>query len=154
MKLRYCFCQNWKLSIMILGSTIRILKWVKSDGRIIFQFFFFNWNFLSKKIESLSKFLFRKALPSFCKREHLKMFSFAKIDIFVLRPCSRSGKIFKSLTRLVCELSIISINNFAKGNVFMSTITSQQLFFTIENLKVLYVAVIDADNPMFKAYSL
>ena len=94
------------------------------------------------------------ALPSFCKREHLKKFPFAKIDIFVLRPCSRSGKIFKSLTRLVCELSIISINNFAKGNFFISTITSQQLFFTIENLKILYAAVIDADNPMFQAYSL
>ena len=76
------------------------------------------------------------ALPSFCKREHLKMFPFAKIDIFVLGPCSRSGKIFKSLTRLVCELSIISINNFAKGNIFMSTITSQQLFFTNEKLKI------------------
>ena len=82
------------------------------------------------------------------------MFPFTKIDIFVLRSCSRSGKIFKSLTRLVCELSIISINNFAKGNIIMSTITSQLLFFTIENLKILYAAVIDADNPMFKAYSL
>ena len=36
----------------------------------------------------------------------------------------------------------------------MSTITSQQLFFTIENLKILYAAVIGTDNPMFKAYSL
>ena len=36
----------------------------------------------------------------------------------------------------------------------MSTITSQQLFFTIENLKILHAAVIDADNRMFKAYSL
>ena len=46
------------------------------------------------------------------------------------------------------------MNNFAKGNFFISTITSQQLFFTIENLKILYAAVIDADNRMFKAYSL
>ena len=82
------------------------------------------------------------------------MFPFAKIDIFILKPCSRSGKTFKSLTRLVCELSIISINNFAKGNIFMLTITSQQLFFTIENLKILYGAVIDADNAIFKADSL
>ena len=82
------------------------------------------------------------------------MFPFAKIDIFILRPCSRSGKIFKSLTRLVCELSIISINNFAKGNIFMLTITSQQPFYTIENLKILNAAVIDADNAIFKAYSL
>ena len=82
------------------------------------------------------------------------MFPFTKIDIFVLRSCFRSGKTFKSLTRLVCELSIISINNFAKGNIIMSTITSQLLFFTIENLKILYAAVIDADNPMFKAYNL
>ena len=82
------------------------------------------------------------------------MFPFAKIDIIILRPCSRSDKIFKSLTRLVCELSIISINNFAKGNIFMLTITSQQLFFTIENLKILYAAVIDADNAIFKVYSL
>ena len=82
------------------------------------------------------------------------MFPFAKIDIFILKPCSRSGKTFNSLTRLVCELSIISINNFAKGNIFMLTIMSQQLFFTIENLKILYVAVIDADNAIFKADSL
>ena len=86
-------------------------------------------------------------LQSFCKK-------FPKIEIFILRPCSRSGKIFKSLTRLVCELLIISINNFAKGNIFMLTITSQQLFFTIENLKILYATVIDADNAIFKAYSL
>ena len=72
-------------------------------------------------------------LPLFCKREHLKMFPFVKIDIFVQSRWSRSGKNFKPLTRLVCELSIISINNFAKGNIFILTITSQQLFFTIEN---------------------
>ena len=76
------------------------------------------------------------------------MFSFIKIDIFILRRCSRSGKIFKSITRLVCELSIISINNFAKGNIFILTITSQQLFFLIENLKTLYAAVIVADNAI------
>ena len=77
------------------------------------------------------------------------MFPFAKIDIFILRLiCSRSGKIFKSLTRLVCELSIISINNFAKGNIFMLTITSQQLFFTIENLKILNAAIIDPNNAI------
>ena len=116
-------------------------------------------NLCRKYINAKDQCKYRKCsqcttLPSFCKREHLKMFPFAKIDIFVLRPCSRSGKIFKSLTRLVCELSIISINNFAKGNIFMSTITSQQLFFTIENLKILYAAVIGTDNPMFKAYSL
>ena len=70
------------------------------------------------------------------------MFPFAKIDIFILRLCSRFGKIFKSLTRLVCEISIISINNFAKGNTFMLTITSQQPFFKIENLKILNAAVI------------
>ena len=35
----------------------------------------------------------------------------------------------------------------------MLTITSQQLFFTIENLKILYVAVIDVDNAIFKGYS-
>ena len=72
------------------------------------------------------------------------MFPFVKIDIFILRGCSGSGKNFKSLTRLVCELSIISINNFAKGNIFILPITSQQLFFIIENLKILYAAVIDA----------
>ena len=77
------------------------------------------------------------------------MFPFVKIDIFILRRCSRSGKIFKSLTRLVCELSIISINNFAKGNIFILTITSQQLFFTMENLKILYAAVIVAGNAIF-----
>ena len=75
------------------------------------------------------------------------MFPFVKIDIFVLRRCSRSGKNFKSLTRLVCELSIISINNFSKGNIL--NITSQLLFFTIENLKILYEAVIVADNAIF-----
>ena len=47
-------------------------------------------------------------LPSFCKSEHLKMFSFVKIDIFVQRHWSRCGKNFKLLTRLVCELLIIS----------------------------------------------
>ena len=36
----------------------------------------------------------------------------------------------------------------------MLTITTQQLFFTIENLKILYAAIIDADNAIFKAYSL
>ena len=77
------------------------------------------------------------------------MFPFVKIDIFILRRCSRSGKIFKSLTRLVYELSIISINNFAKGNIFILTITSQQLFFTMENLKILYAAVIVAGNEIF-----
>ena len=77
------------------------------------------------------------------------MFPFVKIDIFILRRCSRSGKIFKSLTRLVCELSIISKNNFAKGNIFILTITSQQLFFTMENLKILYAAVIVAGNATF-----
>ena len=77
------------------------------------------------------------------------MFPFVKIDIFILRRCSRSGKIFKSLTRLVCELSIISKNNFAKGNIFILTITSQQLFFTMENLKLLYAAVIVAGNATF-----
>ena len=77
------------------------------------------------------------------------MFPFVKIDIFFLRRCSKSGKIFKSLTRLVCELSSILINNFAKGSIFILTITSQQLFFTIENLKILYAAVIDADNAIF-----
>ena len=77
------------------------------------------------------------------------MFPFVKIDIFILRRCSRSGKIFKSLTRLVCELSIISKNNFAKGNIFILTITSQQLFFTMENLKILYAAVIVAGNAIF-----
>ena len=82
------------------------------------------------------------------------MFPFAKIDIFILRPCSSSDKIFKSLTRLVCELSIISINNFAKGNIFMLTITSQQAFSTIQNLKILNAAVIDAGNVIFKAYSM
>ena len=76
------------------------------------------------------------------------MLPFVKIDIFILRRCSRSGKNFKSLTRLVCELSIISINNFAKGNIFI-LITSQQLFFTIENLKILYAAVIAAGNAIF-----
>ena len=55
-----------------------------------------------------------------------------------------SGKNFKSQIRLVCELSIISINNFAEGNIFILPTTSQQLFFTIENLKNLYAAVIDA----------
>ena len=72
------------------------------------------------------------------------MFPFVKIDIFVQSRWSRSGKNFKPLTRLVCELSIISINNFAKGNIFILTITSQQLFFTIENLKILHAGVIDA----------
>ena len=72
------------------------------------------------------------------------MFPFAKIDIFVESRWSRSGKNFKHLTRLVCEISIISINNCAKGNIFILTITSQQLFFTIENFKILYAAVIDA----------
>ena len=72
------------------------------------------------------------------------MFPFIKIGIFVQRQWSRSGKNFKPLTRLVCELSIISANNFAKGNIFILTITSQQLFFTIENFKILYAAVIDA----------
>ena len=76
------------------------------------------------------------------------MFPFVKIDIFSLRQCSRYGKIFKSLTRLVCELSIISINRFAKENIFILTITSQQLFFTIENLKIVYAAVIVADNTI------
>ena len=47
-----------------------------------------------------------------------------------------SGTNFKSLGRLVFELSIISINNFAKGNIFILPITSQQLFFTIENFKI------------------
>ena len=56
---------------------------------------------------------------------------------------------FKSLTRLVCELSIISISNFAKGNIFILTITSQQLFLTMENLKILYAAVIVAGNAIF-----
>ena len=70
------------------------------------------------------------------------MFSCVKIDIFILRQCSMSGKNFKSLTRLVCWLSIISINSVAKGNIL--TITSQLLFFTIENLKILYAAVNDA----------
>ena len=88
-------------------------------------------------------------LPSFCKRKHLKMFPFVKIDIFILIRCSRSGKIFKSQTRLVCELSIISINNFAKGNIFILTITLQQLFFTMENLKILDAAVIVAGNAIF-----
>ena len=41
--------------------------------------------------------------PSFCKREHLKIFPFAKIVVFIQRRCSRFGKKFKSLTRLVCE---------------------------------------------------
>ena len=36
----------------------------------------------------------------------------------------------------------------------MLTITSQQLFFTIENLKILYAAVFDTDNAIFKAFSL
>ena len=36
----------------------------------------------------------------------------------------------------------------------MLTITSQQLFFTIENLKIIYATVIDANNAIFKAYSL
>ena len=70
------------------------------------------------------------------------MFLLVKIDIFVESRWSRSGKNFEPLTRLVCELSIISINNFAKGNIL--TIMSQQLFFTIENFKILYAAVIDA----------
>ena len=77
------------------------------------------------------------------------MLPVVKIDNFILRRCSRSGNIFKSLTRLVCELSIISINNFAKRNIFILTITSQQLFFTIENLKILYAAVIVAGNAIF-----
>ena len=94
---------------------------------------------------------FCSILPSFCKRELLKMFPYAKLDVFILRPCSRSGKIFKSLTRLVCELSIISINNFAKGNIFMLPITSQQLFFTIENLQILYAAAMDANNATCNA---
>ena len=72
------------------------------------------------------------------------MFPFVKIDIFVESRWSRSGKNFEPLTRLVCKLSIISINNFAKGNIFILTITSQQLFFTIANFKILYAAVIDA----------
>ena len=38
---------------------------------------------------------------------NLKMFPFVKIDFFILRQCFMSGKCFKSLTRLVCELSII-----------------------------------------------
>ena len=77
------------------------------------------------------------------------MLPVVKIDNFILRRCSWSGNIFKSLTRLVCELSIISINNFAKRNIFILTITSQQLFFTIENLKILYAAVIVAGNAIF-----
>ena len=77
------------------------------------------------------------------------MFPFVKTDIFILRRCSMSDKIFKSLTRLVCELSIIWINNFAKGNIFILTITSQLLFFTMENLKILYAAVIVAGNAIF-----
>ena len=81
------------------------------------------------------------------------MFSVVKIDIFILRRCSMFGKIFKSLTRLVCELSMISINNFAKGNIFILTIRSQPLFFTIENLKILYAAVIVADNAIFNDQS-
>ena len=77
------------------------------------------------------------------------MFPFVKIDIFTLRRCSRFGKIFKSLTRLVCKLSIILMNNFAKGNIFILTITSQQLFSTIENLKISNAAAIVADNAIF-----
>ena len=71
------------------------------------------------------------------------MFPFVKIDIFVQSRWSNSGKNFKPLTRLICELSIISINNFAKRNIFILTITSQQLFFTIENFKIFNAAVID-----------
>ena len=98
--------------------------------------------------------LFHALETRFCRKKqnqpnHLKMFPFVKIDIFVLRWCSRSTKIFKSLTRLVCESSIISINNFSKGNIFILTITSQQLFLTIENLKILYAAVIAANNAIF-----
>ena len=77
------------------------------------------------------------------------MFPFVKTDIFIFKRCSRSGKMLMSLTRLVCELSIISINNFAKGNIFILSIMSQQLFFTIGNLKILYAAVIVADNAIF-----
>ena len=88
-------------------------------------------------------------LLSFCKQEHLKIFPFVKIDIFILRQCSRSGKICHVSNFLVCELSIISINNFAKGNILILTIMSQQLFFTIGNLKILYAAVIVADNAIF-----
>ena len=34
----------------------------------------------------------------------------------------------------------------------MLTITSQQPFFTIENLKILYAAVLDADNAIFVVF--
>ena len=60
-----------------------------------------------------------------------------------------SGKNFKSQTHLVCELSIISINNFAKGNIFILPITSQQLFLTIENLKFYMRQSLMQDNAMF-----
>ena len=79
------------------------------------------------------------------------MLPFAKIDMFYLGRCSRSAKNLKSLTRSICELSIISINDFAKGNILILTISSQQLFFTIENLKTLYAAIIDADNAIFNS---
>ena len=77
------------------------------------------------------------------------MFPFVKIDIFVQSRWSRSGKNFKPLTRLVCELSITSITKFAKGNIFILTITSQQLFFTIESLKFYMRQSLMQENAVF-----
>ena len=49
----------------------------------------------SKLFESTIKpFFYRLLLPSFCKREHLKMLPFVKIDIFVESWWFRSGKNF------------------------------------------------------------
>ena len=80
------------------------------------------------------------------------MFPFSKIDNFYLRRCSTSGKNFKSPTRLVCKLSIISKNNFAKGNISNFTIMSQQLtVFHNCKLKILYKAVIEADSAILNA---
>ena len=77
------------------------------------------------------------------------MFPFVKIDIFVQSRWSRSGKNFKPLTRLVCELLIISINNFAKGNIFILTITSQELFSQLKTLKFYMRQSLMQDNVVF-----